>query len=87
MPDRFSDRATAFDGPASHGFAVSPSDSLDLVETTRAIFVGGPGSLRLITASGADLIFSGLAGGTVLPVRAQRIMATGTTAGALLGLV
>lgn len=87
MQDRFVDHARSLHGPADHGFAVAPNDAVDLAEVARAIYVGGAGALRVVTASGADLTLAGLASGTVLPVRVRRIMATGTTATALVGLV
>ena len=87
MPDRFASQTTALNSPAMHGFAITPHDSADLPEVTRAIYAGGAGAIHLLLASGADITFSGLAGGTTLPVRALRVLATGTTATALVGLV
>lgn len=87
MADRFADHAPSLESPALHGFAVSPNDGTDLQEVTRAIYVGGSGSLTLVFPSSAEITFAGLAGGTVLPVRAMRIKATGTTATAIVGLI
>lgn len=87
MPDRFDTHAASLDGPASHGFSISPSDASDLPETTRAIYVGTPGDLAVDLASGANLTFTNLASGTILPVRASAVKATGTSASDLIGLV
>lgn len=86
MPDRFADHAPSLQSPATTGFAVTPADGTDLPEVTRAIYVGTSGDVAAVLASGAELIFTGVAGGTVLPVRLRRIKATGTTAGTLVGL-
>ncbi len=87
MPDRFEFAQSGLDSPATHGFAVSPSDGADLPETVRAVYVGGSGAISAVLASGAEVLFSGLSGGTVLPIRARRIKSTGTTATLLVGLL
>lgn len=87
MPDRFSSNAPSLTAPASHGFSIAPSDTLDLPEATRAVYVGSGGTLALRLVSGATVTLSGVPGGTLLPLRSDRILATGTTAGALVGLV
>ncbi len=87
MPDRFSSNMPSLTSPATHGFAVTPSDTLDLTETTRALYVGSGGTLALRMLSGQTVTFAGIAAGSILPVRADRVLATGTTAGSLVGLV
>lgn len=87
MPDRFASHATSLDAPADTAFTITPNDVADLTDTTRAIYVGASGHLALTTASGSDVTFTNLPGGTVLPVRARRIKATGTTATGLVGLL
>jgi len=87
MPDRFQYASPSLSGPASHGFSVAPHDSNLLAETTRALYVGGAGTIAVVLASGASLTFASVSPGTVLPVRATKIMATGTTATDILGLV
>jgi len=87
MPDRFSSNVPSLTSPATHGFAVTPSDTLDLSEMTRAIYVGSGGTLALRLLSGQTVTFAGIAAGSILPVRADRVLATGTTAGSIVGLV
>lgn len=87
MPDRFQYSTPSLSGPAAHAFAVTPNDSTDLAETTRALYVGTAGSVAAIMASGASVAFGSVASGTVLPVRVTRVLAAGTTASAILGLV
>ena len=86
MSEKYQGRADDITSPARGGFAITSSDSTDLVAETRAIYIGSAGDLVAVLASGDEVTFVGLAGGTVLPVRAQRIKATGTTAGDLVGL-
>ena len=59
--------------------AVTPSDTTDLPQFS-VIFVGGAGNVKVTTAQGSAVTFSGLNAGTVLPVRVRRVWATGTTA-------
>lgn len=86
MPDRFQYSTPSLSGPASHAFAVTPSDGSDLSETTRALYVGTGGALAAVMASGATVSFGSVASGTLLPIRVVRVLATGTTASAILGL-
>lgn len=87
MPtDAFSNQNPGLSAPASDGFAITPNDGADLARVPRAIFVGGAGAVALVTKRGTTLTFSGLTAGTILPVRANRVLATGTTATLLIGL-
>jgi hypothetical protein len=87
MTDRFEGREPHLAGPAQHGFAVTPHNTNLISETTRGLYVGGAGDLVLVFASGAQITVSSVPGGTVLPVRVTKVLATGTTATALVGLV
>lgn len=79
-------RAENLEGPASHGFSISPNDTTDLPQATRAVYVGADGDLAVVMVSGATVSFQALMGGTLLPIRVSKVLATGTTAGALVGL-
>jgi hypothetical protein len=87
MQDRFAGYASSLEGPAGHGFAVTPNDGTDLSEVTRALYVGVGGTVAVTLQSGAELVLQGVAAGTLLPLRAQRVKATGTSASAIVGLV
>ncbi len=87
MTDRFANVQASLSGPAASGFAVTPSDATDLPETTRAIYVGSGGNVTVRMLTGETLAFASVSSGTILPVRATRILATGTTCTDLVGLV
>ena len=73
----------------SDAYAVVPNDTTDFVQgATRAIYVGGAGTISLIMASGNALTMTVPinAIGFVIPYRVKRILATGTTATLILGL-
>jgi hypothetical protein len=86
MTEKYHGRADSSTAPVRRGFAITTNDGVDLSAETRAIYVGGAGSVRLVLSSGDDVTFAGLLAGTLLPVRALRVKATGTTATQLLGL-
>ncbi|SMF39635.1 hypothetical protein QTA58_06645 [Neorhizobium sp. CSC1952] len=87
MPDRFAHMQASLSGPASSGFAITPSDGSDLPETTRALYVGTGGNLSVRMLSGETLALSNVSSGSLLPLRVTRVFATGTTAAAITGLV
>jgi hypothetical protein len=72
--------------PAVHAAAVTPSDSVDLNYTTRAIFVGGAGNVEVIMKGGETVVFSGVTAGTLLPIRVERVKAGSTSATLILAL-
>ncbi len=87
MPtDRFDKHAAGLMTPGEDGFAITPNDGADLTRVPRSIYVGGAGNIALVTAKGTTLTFVGLGAGQVLPMRANRVLATGTTATNLIGL-
>lgn len=72
--------------PAVDAVAVTPSDSTDLTNVSRALWVGGAGNISVIMLSGSTVTFSNIGGGTLLPIRVSRVRSTGTTATSILSL-
>lgn len=83
--DNFTSHTKGLEAPADRGEAITPNDGADLTYTTRGIYVGGAGNI-VATMGGVDVTFTAVQAGTVLPIRATRIKATGTTATGLVGL-
>lgn len=73
--------------PAIDAFAVTPNDNVNLPQTVRALYIGVAGDISLVTAQGSTVSFTNLAGSMVLPVTTQRVRASGTTAGDIVGLI
>ena len=73
--------------PAIAAFAIVPAAGVDLPTFARAIYVGSTGDLSITTVAGSSVTFVGVADGTILPVQARQVAATGTTATAIVGLV
>jgi hypothetical protein len=72
--------------PALKGFVISPDDQADLAVLPRAIYVGGSGNVTVKMLDNTTLVFIGVLGGSFLPIRPSRVMATGTTATAMVGV-
>lgn len=73
-------------GPAERAEPITPDDDNDLPFQTRAIYVGVAGDVSLVPRVGDAVTFTAVPAGTVLPVRADRVRATGTTATNLVAL-
>ena len=69
--------------PMYPGDAALVTTSDTTVFAPSIIYVGGAGNVRITTAQGTDIVFTGLNAGTVLPVQAIKVWATNTTATSL----
>ena len=65
---------------------ITPSDSTDLDDLARAIYVGGAGNIAAVQHDGTVVNFIGAVAGTVLPIAVRRINSTNTTATNLVAL-
>lgn len=73
--------------PADDIVAVTPSD-VAVLAPTRAIWVGGAGNIAVLPA-GQDSVavtITGVAAGTLLPIRVVQVLSTGTTATGIVAL-
>lgn len=78
-----------FAHPASDAVSVTPNDSADLAIVSRALYVGGAGNVTVVMEDGEPgdtVVFSDVKSSTVLPIAVRRVMATGTTATAIVAL-
>lgn len=66
-------------------FAITPHNTNELPNITKRIYVGGAGDVRVTMADGNAVTFTAVAAGTILPVRASKVL-TATTATNLVGL-
>lgn len=72
--------------PATGAFAITPHDTNNLPFVTRGIYVGSEGNVRVQLLDGDPVTFTGAQVGSILPIQAVRVFATGTTASNLIGL-
>jgi len=93
MPDKFNqfdkdNTVENYFGPVRQAFAVTPHNTNDLSQITRAVYLGASGDLNvLLVGDSTPVVFKGLAAGVFHPMRAQKILVTSTTAADILGLV
>ena len=90
MADIYSHNTTLNPDPAVDGFAITPNDTIVFAQTTRSIYVGGGGNVSIKFGNKAQtnsvITFTGVPAAFFLPVRAQSVMNTGTTATGIIGL-
>lgn len=87
MADAFSNQAPGLSSPAEKGADVTPHDSTELTNHSRALWVGGAGDVVLITTGGSTLTLKNVPAGSLLPIRAKIVKATGTTATFIVALL
>lgn len=73
-------------GPADYGWPITPDDDTDLARPTRQVFAAGGGVIKWLNQHNADVQHTTVAPGERVPIKARRILATGTTATGLEGL-
>lgn len=84
--DSFSKFPTTPISPARGGEAVIPSDTADLTQVSRALYIGQGGDVAVTLQDGVVLTFEAVGAGSLLPIRASNVRATGTTATGILAL-
>lgn len=78
MADILSTLAQSLDGPASNGAAAV--HGTDFANVSRALYVGTTGDVKVTLAGGGDVTFPTVPAGAWLPVRATKVVISGTTA-------
>lgn len=59
--------------PAMNFAAVTPHASTELDFVTRALYIGGDGSVVAVNAAGVEVTFAAVPAGTILPIRTTRV--------------
>lgn len=73
--------------PAINAFPVTKSDTTVFARPTKAIYVGVGGDVAVLLADDTEaVVFSSVPTGAFLPIRAVKVLSTGTTATLILGL-
>jgi hypothetical protein len=71
---------------AGRAASVTPSNTADIPSVTGGenngcvLYVGGTGTVKVLTVGGDEVTFSGVQAGTFMPVQVVRVYATGTSA-------
>ncbi len=72
-------------GPADYGFVITPNNDTDLTIPTRSVFAAGAGVIKWNNLKD-EAQTSTVVAGERIPIKAKRILATGTTATGLEGI-
>ena len=86
MADRFEFHKAELDSPSDVYFDITPSDTVDAEQVTRAVYVGGSGDVAAVRKDGTAVVFHSVVAGTILAIRAMRVNSTGTTATDIVGM-
>ncbi len=85
--DHFTKFNSQLDSPARKAVVVTPHNTNELTNTTRALYIGGAGNVEVILAGDtSSVIFYSVPAGTFLPLRVKQVRAAGTTATNILAL-
>lgn len=69
-------------------FAVTPADAAFANGVVcRSLYIGGAGNVAILTAKGNTVTLTGVPAGTFIPVIAQGVYSTGTTATNIVGVI
>jgi len=90
MADRFPNDEVLLDDPFMEGEAVTANDSVDLIQTTRGLWVGTAGNVHVQMAgydgSNNEATLVNVQNGTLLNIRVTKVYETGTDATDIVGL-
>ena len=92
MPDPFIYKDDEVSSPARFAFAVTKSDSTNFLSgaglrVPKALYIGTGGDLVVqLVGDAGTVTFKNVGDCTLLPIRAQRVLSTGTTAADIVGL-
>lgn len=88
MPDPFQGYSDSPSAPASAPYTIIPSDTVELPQVPKGIYVGTGGDVTLRGVRGSsDVTYRNLPDASYIAVRAQFVRATGTTASNLIAEV
>ncbi len=79
MSDNFQNHQRGLESPADRHTAITPSDTSPVLPRPRALWCQTAGNLAIEDSAGNVLTYA-VAAGQIIPFRAVRIRATGTTA-------
>lgn len=85
MADEHAGFQESLSDPADSHVLITPNDSTDLATIPRGLFFNGAGDVVLRDKSGNDETYT-VTAGQLLPFRARRILATGTTATGIIAM-
>lgn len=74
-------------GPSPRPITVTPHDTNELAYAVRAFYVGVTGNVSVVNDLGDTVVWVAVPAGQIIPCQTRRVLATGTTATSIVGLV
>lgn len=84
--DNYSNVMDSAVGFSNHAAAVTPHDVNELAYYSKAIYVGGAGTLKVTTVGGETVTFAAVPAGTTIPLRVKVVFDNGTNATSIVAL-
>jgi hypothetical protein len=84
--DNFARVQSTTSDPATNAVVLTPSDSTDLTNVSRALYVGTTGNIKVTMQDSGTVLFTAVPAGAVLPIRVTRVWSTTTTASTIIAL-
>lgn len=85
--DPFDSVTDSLISPARNAFPILPSDTAELADATKALYVGTGGDLKVkLIDAAADVTFVNVPSGSVIAIRVAAVRVNGTTAADIVGL-
>jgi len=73
-------------GPAQKATAITPQDSVDLVDEARALYIGVGGDVKVTMVGGDDLVFGAMVAGQIYPIAVTKVWSGATSASSIVAL-
>lgn len=71
---------------AVNAIDITPSDAT-VLSFVRGLYIGGTGDVAVTMKGGGSVTYEAVPAGTFMPIHVTKVLATGTTATAILGLL
>lgn len=68
------------------GFDITPSDTAEITTLHKGLWVGTAGDVRVMMWESGIVTLKGVVAGYLIPIRAKKVYATGTTASDIVAL-
>lgn len=80
------DNVKTLNGPANGAETVNKSDTVNLTNISRGLYVGGTGDVAVVMKDGTTVTYVAVQAGTTLPIRISRVNSTNTTATSMVSM-
>jgi len=80
------EKGKAYNVASARSYKAVTKNDTTVLDTFRALYIGGEGNVKVGLDDGTAVIFVGLSAGSILPVYGNRVYSTDTTATSMVAL-